>query len=403
MKERHMDKAFQSLRELTLTKFDLDPKRLDDGTPITEELIGSAIAALPNLTSLTFESCKALNKRLLALLPSSLVFLSITNCINVVSEDLQEFLADHGRKLEELVLYHNQCLSLSFMVDLKSSCPRLEVFRVDLNYYSSLMMSADNEPLYDSLLEENEIPTWPSTLRIVELEYMRNWSSDAATNFFHSLVNAAGDLPQLRVLRLTAMVDIDWRQRATYRRKWASWFEHVFASRAAKPSSHLASLRAYREWKALQYENTERNDSLLDITDGVQKVDGHKSDDLQSNNEQRNEAESDSDAPLLSRGKQKPGEKWNSRRLRTRGKTPTNYDESSGAEEGANDDSGAEESEDAEEKPEVVQGRCHTVLFRIDNSRPREEVYDEGDFLDDEPSGDEDWNGNDVVDDAYAW
>ncbi|PVI03930.1 hypothetical protein DM02DRAFT_716580 [Periconia macrospinosa] len=391
MKEIHSEKAFQSLRELRLTKFDPDAKKLEDGTPTAEELLGSAIAALPNLTSLTFESCKIVNGRLLPLLPPSLAVLNITNCINLTSDDFQPFLADHGMMLEELVLNHNQCLSLSFLVDLKRFCPRLEVLKMDLNYYSSLVMSADNEPLYDSLLEPDELPTWPSTLRIIELEYLRNWSSDAATNFFRSLINAAEDLPQLRVLKLTAMVNVSWRQRAEYRKKWASWFEHVFASRAPNPSSHLASLRAYRQWKGVQDDDSERHDSLLDVTDGVDK-----SGDVHINGEQHHGVDSDSDVPLLKR-KQKSTEKWNSQRLRTRGNSQTNYDESSDSEADSNDGS------DTEEKPQVVQGRCHTVVFRIDNSRPREEVFNEGDFLDDEPSGDEDWDGNDVVDTGYAW
>jgi len=53
-----------------------------------------------------------------------------------------------------------------------------------------------------------------------------------------------------------------------------------------------------------------------------------------------------------------------------------------------------------------VQGRCHTVIFRIDNFRPREEIFNEADFLDAEPSGDEEWNGNDNENDdggGYAW
>lgn len=391
MREMHSEKAFQSLRELRLTKFDSDAKKIEDDAPTAEELLGSAIAVLPHLRSLTFESCKIVNGRLLPLLPSTLALLNITNCIHLTSDDLQAFLADHGMMLEELVLNHNQCLSLSFLIDLKRFCPRLEVLKMDLNYYSSLVMSADNEPLYDSLLEPDEVPTWPSTLRIIELDYLRNWSSDAATNFFRSLINAAEDLPQLRVLKLTAMVNVSWRQRAEYRKKWASWFEHVFASRAPNPSSHLASLRAYREWKGVQDEDIERNDSLLDITENV-----NKSGRVHINKIQHHDANSDSDAPLSKR-RQKPDEKWSSQRLRTRGNSPTNYDESSGSEADSDDGS------DIEEKPQVVQGRCHTVVFRIDNSRPREEVFNEGDFLDDEPSGDEDWDGNDVVEAGYAW
>jgi hypothetical protein len=392
MKEIHEDRAFQSLRELTLTKFDSGAKRNpEDPTPKTEESLASALGALPNLTSLAFESCKVVNGQLLPLLPSELVSLNITNCINVASGDLKAFLADRGQKLEELVLNHNQCLDISFLVDLKRSCPRLEVLKMDLNYYSSLFMTSNNEPLYDWLLGIDEIPTWPSTLRILDMEYLRHWSSDAATNFFASLVDSAKELPWLREIRISAMVDLGWRQRADYRRKWESRFDHVFASRSPAPSAHLVSLRAYREWMASE-KGTEKHDSFLEMSEEVDKVQTTKEDVTQDE-----VSESDSDAPLLPRHQQKHGDRWNSRRLRSRGKASANYDESSQF------DPGTDDMPNVEEEPAYIQGRCHTVVFRIDNLRPREEVFDEGDFLDEELSGDEDWNGNDDVEDGYAW
>jgi hypothetical protein len=102
--------------------------------------------------------------------------------------------------------------------------------------------------------------------------------------------------------------------------------------------------------------------------------------------------------PLLQSRKQKQDEKWGSKRLRSRSNIAANYDESS------NDESGPE-IEASDEGVLFVQGGCHTVLFRIDNFRPREEIYGEADFLDAEPSGDEEWNGNDDQDDegGYAW
>jgi hypothetical protein len=113
------------------------------------------------------------------------------------------------------------------------------------------------------------------------------------------------------------------------------------------------------------------------------------------------ESDSDSDAPLAASRKQKQDERWGSKRLRSRSKAATSYDESS-----ANESASEEEEEAAGEgKVLFVQGRCHTVLFRIDNFRPREEIYGEADFLDAEPSGDEEWNGNDDQEDegGYAW
>lgn len=403
IKAIHADPAFQSLRDVTFVKFNFDEKRKDDATdPTAEELLASAVASLPNLQSLAFESCTAVNGKLLSLLPSSLLSLSITNCIYLTSEAMHAFLSDHGRHLEELVLHHNQSLDLSFLTSLKQDCPRLEVLKMDLNYYSTLAMSSDNEPLYDWLLGLDEVPTWPTTLRIIDLEHLRRWGADSATNFFTSLIDSAADLPYLRELRILAMVDMDWRQRADFRRKWAARFEKVFAWRGPAPSPHLASLRAYREWEVHEQEATDRNDSLLDDTaDHVQKdapnAEGIADDPTGS--------DSDSDAPLLAKRK---NERWNPKRLRSRVKASTNYDETSDNEvDEADADADTQHTEDTEaddEEPTVVQGRCHTVMCRIDNMRPREEMFDEADFLDEERSGDEEWDEDqDDLEEGYAW
>lgn len=52
-----------------------------------------------------------------------------------------------------------------------------------------------------------------------------------------------------------------------------------------------------------------------------------------------------------------------------------------------------------------IQGMCDIVMVRIDNLRPTELQFNEQDFLDDELSGDEDWNGNDFDATAagHAW
>jgi hypothetical protein len=402
LKSIHSDAPFQTLRELTLTKFhpaeireDRDEREDVPGQPTTEELIASALVALPSLRTLSFETCGIVSGRLLPLLPANLVSLSIINCGELLSDALQAFLATHGTHLEELVLNHNQSLDLSFLVDLKTSCPKLEVLRMDTTYYSSLEMSADNEPLYESLLGELEKPTWPTTLQVLDMEYLRNWNSTAATNFFSSLIEAAEELPSLREITIIAMVDTGWRERAEFRRKWTDQFRKVFARAWKPPSAHLASLKAYREWKTRTSEpdaEREKNDSLLE---GIPElVDAAKIDDSDS------DSDSDSDVPILLR-KQKKEEKWGSKRLRSRSKVATNYDESSA------DESVAEADAEASGEDEMlyVQGRCHSVVFRIDNLRPREEIYGEADFLDAEPSGDEEWNGNDNQDDegGYAW
>jgi hypothetical protein len=397
MKTIHEDATFQSLRDVSLTKFDPEGNREDredlPGEPTTEELLASALAVLPNLRTLSFETCGVVSGRLLPLLPTNLVSLSITNCGELLPDAFQAFLATHGAHLEELVLNHNQALDLSFLVDLKRSCSKLEVLRMDTTYYSSLVMSSDNEPLYDTLLGENEIPSWPSTLRTIDLEYLRNWNSTSADNFFNSLIDAAEELPWLQEITIIAMVDTDWRQRAEFRQKWSAKFKKVFARKWEAPDPHLASLRAFREYKQKDGEE-EKVDSFIE---GVSKEMSEEANPVIADDN----SDDDSDVPLLPSLAKRQDERWGSRRLRSRSKAATSYDEES--------DKSASEQEAApkEEAEPFVQGRCHTVIFRIDNFRPREEIFNEADFLDAEPSGDEEWNGNEDNDNddegGYAW
>lgn len=219
------------------------------------------------------------------------------------------------------------------------------------------------------------------------MEYLRNWNSTAATNFFSSLIDAADELPWLREITIIAMVDTDWRQRAEFRMKWTEQFRKVFARAYKSPHPHLVSLKAYREWTTnvnMPETEMEKNDSLVEGAPVVIDEAKHEN--------------SDSDVPLLQSRKQKQDELWGSKRLRSRSKAATSYDESSNEES-------SEDEATAEDEVLFVQGRCHTVLFRIDNFRPREEIYGEADFLDAEPSGDEEWNGNDDQDEegGYAW
>ena len=395
MKSIHGEQAFQSLRELTLTKFHPEPARNDEDEPTTEptleELLGSALAVLPNLRSLAFETCGIVSGTFLPLLPTNLTSLNITNCGEVLADALQSFLATHGAHLEELILDHNQALDLSFLVELKHSCPKLEVLRMDTTYYSSLAMSSDNEPLYEYLLGADEVPTWPSTLRVIDMQYLRKWDSTAADNFFNSLIGSAEELPWLQDLTIIAMVDTDWRQRAEFRRKWSATFQAVFARKWKAPSPHLASMRAFREWKA-QHAPAEKT-SHEDIES--EKVDSF----IEGVSEEIEVPEAgESNAPLVASSKKQ--ESWGSQRLRARSKATTSYDEESG-------DEGESNQSSSEEMSAVghVQGRCQTVIFRIDNFRPREEIFAEADFLDAEPSDDEEWNGNDEANDGggYAW
>ncbi|KAF2660130.1 hypothetical protein K491DRAFT_589680 [Lophiostoma macrostomum CBS 122681] len=390
LKEVHTSNAFQSLRELTLTKFDPRISRKTSETesePTEEELLGSALSVLPNLRSLTFETCEVVNYRLLPLLPSNLVTLNITNCQELLSDPLHAFLADNGQRIEELTLNHNQSLDLAFLVDLKQTCPRLEALKMDMHYYNTLSFASDNEPLYDELLPGAIPPTWPSSLRVIDLEFLRMQSDDAAVAFFTSLIDAADALPWLRVIVLSTIIDIEWRQRAAFRQKWTAQFEQVFTMRSSAPSPHLVSLRAFREWKASKDQQLDQQD--IDVTADTIPIGANRSNSRQLTEESESE-DNTSDQSELTARERKQSEKWDTKRLRTRGKSSAHYDETTDSEDES------DRGDDSEtEKIKFIQGRCHTLEFRIDNSRPQEQLYEEADFLDDELSGDSDWNGED--------
>ena len=69
-------------------------------------------------------------------------------------------------------------------------------------------------------------------------------------------------------------------------------------------------------------------------------------------------------------------------------------------------DTAEEADEDKRSVQESVQGLCDVVRVLFDNLRPTEEQLHESDFLDQELSGDEDWNGDSddmYGEDGYAW
>ena len=404
MKEVHEDRSFQSLEEIFLTNYSAKQEH-NDG-PTLEELLASALAVLPRLRSLTFESSSTVNQDLLPLLPSNLVNLGIVNCGSLTSEALQAFLLTHGSRLEELVLSHNQALDISFLPDLKHSCPRLETLRMDLNYYNT------SSTHYDSvdLLEEEEIPSWPSTLRTLEMVYLRKWTLGAAKTFFGSLIDSADELPELRELVIKAIININWRERAAFRDEWIGRFQRVFLRKCAPPNPHLASLRAFREWKESQGLGSGPTGSSMDLCTGADTIDSNEKPTARPS---RNEGLSNQSDVLIATRRRlqrqsrvtafgdteitESAEIWGKRRLRSRRKA--SEDSSEGA---SDDETDGWKEESVDER--FVQGKCRVVDIRIDNLRPREELFNENDFLDSEASGDEDWDGNDDIEnDGYAW
>ncbi|KAK6400111.1 mitochondrial splicing system protein [Elasticomyces elasticus] len=408
MAATHTSKPFEYLTKLTVCGFDYDPTTTtEDGVltlaTATTPSLATSIALLPRLKDLTLISCEAVVDTFFSHLPHNLERLELTNCLELTSSMLETYLGGNdeqnsgGSSMRELILNHNPSLALSFLVKLRDLCPRLEVLRVDLRYYSERVNSNDAEPLYDVLLGEGEVPTWPGGLRELEMVHLQRWQAEAAQGLFRSLVNAASDLPDLRRLVLHTHISIPWRQRVEVRDQWIDRLQRVYARRSVPPSAHMGSLRQFREFKKAQEEGwdvkaTSGRAKLHDLDDEDGDAEftlGRRISHVaispkvlgkhivvydESSPEKRPTADA---APAQNIRR--------SRRVAEASHSPPAVVDDS------EDDEVDEEAEEEDGEGLYVQGLCNVVDIRIDNQRPRENQFTEGDFLDSEVSGDEDW------------
>jgi hypothetical protein len=355
-----------------------------------------ALSCLEGLEQLEFVAC-GITTLWLQILSNPLKCLKLRDCPNIDARGFQLYLHRHGAELRELVLDHNLALSLSFVTTLKSSCPKLEILKMDLTYRSSLVASDARDPEYVDLLEADEKPAWPSTLRSIELLHLRNWTRSAAELFLSSLIEAAPELPELRCLILSASISISWRERAAFRDSWISRFQRVFQRQAKSPRGHLASMKSYRMWKEQRlnnealFANGNRRFSHIQISPRKHPIE------IPSDSD-----DDEDDQPLPKRRRRQAVSTEGSdttRQLRPR--------RSKKEQEEGEENAGSSLRDMVMEAPEThIQGMCDVVDIRIDNLRPRENQLTEGDFLDEEQSGDEDWEeGVDDVEGGgdYAW
>ena len=437
----HRTAPFNNLRKLTMVEFDSRYCH-EKGQGRPEEELAKAISALPNLTNLQLSLCNDVNAKLLPLLPQGLQELEITDC-PINSTMLRPFLASHGHNLRRLILDHNQSLNLGFAVDLKKSCPSLELLKMDLTYYNQHYTFADFEPKFEALLPFGQAPTWPASLQHIELIHLRKWDIDAAHDFFTSLVDSAGDLPHLQRLIIKASLsESGWRERIKFRDGWIARLERVFLRKAEPP--HLRSIATFQAEKMRNPKGLPPKRKISHATKVLVEVPrlAHRLlevppsrpiRDLRSRaatrkgaaNQVISDSTSDSDAPLRttrrrsSRLAQDDSEAYTSqptppRRPRARRRLKHSHDDSSSSEDSALDediDSAPNNNNDSQTSIdvdadgfEVIQGLCDIVRVQIDNLRPMEEKLVEDDFMDEELSGDGDWNGEDRDDeDGYAW
>ncbi|OAA65066.1 hypothetical protein ISF_04476 [Cordyceps fumosorosea ARSEF 2679] len=192
------------------------------------ELIAASITKLPALSHLVFESSTVMNDHMLTLLPTGLLHLELINCWEIRSFDLAAFLRDKGGEVRILSLHHNQSLDLGFLTDLADTCPKLRELDMNLSYYKLYDSGNDADPMYDQALLPDQVPRWPPSIRVINLEHIRDWSVEAAEMFLQTLINNAHNLPNLRHLSVKTMLDIPWQSRASMRTAWRDKMERVF-------------------------------------------------------------------------------------------------------------------------------------------------------------------------------
>src|SRR3569833_1032564 len=399
IKRIHLLPTFSVLRKIVLVNYqrpslrapdDSDPQVIDQDKRYVE-VLASLLDVLPDLKHLVMESSTAANEMLLPLLPKTLQHLELINCWDVTADHFADYLLSHGRKLRHLTLHHNQSLSLSFLPVLRDSCPELQSLRMNLTYYKHHEFYKDSNPMYDTLLAADEVPTWPSPLRVIELEHLRQWDAEAAEVFFQSLVDGAPRLPMLRHLAIKANLNIPWRQRSEMRDKWVARLGKVFKrqSAAPRPARTLQAARCEDDHPPPPTKRPQRNGK-----------------------DTRPERRSGRIASLVP-GTSPPANGV-PRHPRKPGRGVVSYKEPDSDEEIDDDEEdgdGTSDDEDSHastisEATGLVQRLCDIVAIRFDNQKPTEMQYGMDDFLDsDHANSDDEWAGDDdgLEGTDYAW
>lgn len=452
----HMKPTFSSLQKVAFVNYQIPSLKKDEEDPKHEAFLAQALGNLPSLKHLVFESSTLMNAKLLPMLPTGLRNLELINCWEIVAEDFAPFLLTHGRELRVLTLNHNQSLSLSFLPTLGPACPNLQVFRMNLTYYNLHATYRDSEPQYENLLEPDQTPSWPSTLQTIELTQLRKWEIVAAEAFFQSLLNSAGKLPDLRHLTIQAILNIGWRDRASFRDKWVGALERVFkyvlkppkpTPSLKKPNSFVVAIPVKVNGEVVAAPETKRF-SLRSRVSGLDALEPEAAlshalsshDRPPQSHVKKESKETKEEEPIARRSGRNAArnvpsgkyaessdsepearEDYQSRPIvprpsrynrlerelnllkHTAGKNYPLIVSCPGINPDGSDNEMASTAQAKDKRGEIIQGLCETVNVRIDNLRPTETQATEADFLDEEMSGDDDWNGDDSVVDGYAW
>ncbi|KAL7948180.1 hypothetical protein V8C42DRAFT_313706 [Trichoderma barbatum] len=383
----HQLPSFAHLTRLSFTNFQVPSLRglqQNDGDDLQRiigddaaiDAIADAVAHLKYLKHLVFESSTVMTDRLLSLLPKDLSHLELINCWEIKSEDLATFLLTHGSSLRALTLMHNQSLSLAFLTVLKEACPKLRELRMNLSYFRHHDSLNDADPMYDFALLPSQVPTWPASIRTIDIEHIRNWSVESAEMFIQSLVDNAINLPNLRHLVIKTMLDIPWQARATLRSNIRPMVERVFLRKVDPPQGDMAIQEIGDTHEPARPRKRKRTPSSTSPLRRSGRIEAHAHD-----SPRRSTRDNKSQRGQLARPSYRVPD--------------TDEDEIDISEESSDSETSDVEQSPCTDEP-AIQGLCNTVNIVFDNQKVRELQYSMEDFLaDDDESSGEEWDGDD--------
>lgn len=430
----HTRPLFSMLKSLRLQSFQEDMNYLGL-TPDTEA--NSALAMYgetPTLTSMghalkllssTLEEVEVRNSslldyRLLHKLPKRLRSLTLHNCPLLTSRNLSSFLATHGRQLEALYLTHNENedLTMSFTSNLGALCPRLRVFKMGFNFSSTLTPQHHFDGFYDRPIDidvdNGGGPDWPETLVHLDLERPGRWSEATSVVVFNSLINHAGKLRDLRTIKLSIILMIEWRDRAAFRENWTRRLNKTFLRKSSPPNTSLldpgtvSADAGQRAGSGSESPGPSCNLStnLFPTATGAERerettARGKRHSSRIAGKARkttyREDSDTDPDYPSPSPTPTPTSARNGSARRNNDNDTA---DQSSSSSGNSNSNSGNTAKDDA---VPYVQGMCDVVEVTVDNLRPANVLMTAENFEDSEVSGDEDWDRDEEVDESYAW
>ena len=359
----HKEPIFRRLEHVEVVWFNVFAS-VQNRDIFAQSLVDALNSSL-SLKSLTLNGCQLrLGLDVLGALPKTLENLTFTDTA-VHSVLLGQYLAECGGNLRSLRINYNRTIDLSFLGALDVNCPKLESLQYELSSISHQDSAVSSEGALQNLLPDGTIPTWPSSLQRVEMLYLRKWSLESAETFFKSFLQHAHKLPNLRALVLKATVNLDWKDRVKFRDKWTASLLKTFKRNVADPKPVNFYLPRNTGPPASKRLSSRRKTEASGSPSTRKRL--------------RTATE---DAPQ-------------SRRSSGRITRMRKEQESTPVTRSLDNDNQKAELDDIEHYQDyAIQGMCDVVDIRIENLHPAHVQFEEKDFLDSEPSGDEDWDGD---------